>query len=265
MFALFWVNYAILCRYYLEENWGAALPGLDSTLWLKWTMGGYFICGAISLLVGPFQFMGIIRTRYTLVHRWTGRLYVVSAVAACCFGCTIILLQGKLVGWWNMSISFFCAGVTIGVLAFQTWKSARTVKENLAFGAETSQLITFANFDVHRNWGIRSYSQILSPPMLYRYWYAIVELFGLYDAPETPEMGGVCHADGSCPDYYRWFDQLHCWTFWPTSSLLVAELIIHNLPASKRNVNTSTNQGENTDSICPPSGPSTNQASFFRG
>ena len=245
IFALFWVNYAILQRYLLQGNWGAALPGLDSTKLRKFTMGAHFTCGAIALLIGPFQFFPFLRRRVPWLHRWSGRLNVFCALLSSVFGCAFTGRKGKLVGGWNMSVAFCCAGITIGILAVQTWKTARATKESLLRQPQQQQQqqqqqltsrISIApsklaiHFDVHRNWGIRSYSQILSP-MLYRYWYVALELYGFYQGPTTPEMGGVCHADDTCPEYYRLFDQLHCWTYW-LSSLLVAELIIYFLASS---------------------------------
>jgi hypothetical protein len=120
-----------------------------------------------------------------------------------------------------MTVAFSVAGATIGILAFQTWKAARAAKFST----------TLVDWNAHRNWGIRSYSQILAP-MLYRYWYFALHLFHLYSAPNALSSGGVCNDDDICPEYLRIVDKLHCWTYWMTS-LLVAEIIIYYLPSNK--------------------------------
>jgi hypothetical protein len=133
-------------------------------------------------------------------------------------GLAFIGLKGKLVGGYNMSVAFAAAGLAIGILAFKTWQTARAAK--------TSH--PHLDFTSHRNWAIRSYSQILSP-MLYRYWYLCLLLFDWYQGPRENKLGAMCQADDTCPDYYRWFDMVHCWTYW-LSSWLVAEVVIHYLP-----------------------------------
>jgi len=217
-FALPWINFAIVMRYFVKPNFEAALPGLGTTLWRKVTMRGHMSTGAICLLLGPLQFIPKMRKSFPRIHRWSGRIYCTCAMASCLFGLAFIGSKGKLVGGWNMTVAFSLAGIAIGVLGFKAWQSARAAK---AGGSNI-------DFTAHRNWGIRSYSQILAP-MLYRYWYICVQLFGMYEAPKPQQLGGYCTRDGLCPDYLRLFDKTHCWTYWLTA-LAVAELIIYYLP-----------------------------------
>lgn len=219
MFTLPWVKMAILDRYFLKPKWGDALPGLNSTPWRKLTMRGHMSTGAISLLCGPLQFSPRIRKQAPRIHRWTGRIYCTCAMLSCLFGLVFIALKGRLVGGWNMTVAFAFAGSTIGILGYKVWEAARAAKAGLR------------DFTSHRNWGIRSYSQIMAP-MLYRYWYVLVEIFGIYKTPVPPRMGGYCRSDDICPDYLRLFDMVHCWTYWLTS-LAIAELVIYYLPKMK--------------------------------
>lgn len=216
-FTLPWINFAIINRYFLKPDWGAALPGLDSTACRKFTMRAHMATGAISLVLGPLQFIRRLRNSYPKIHKWSGRIYCISAMASCLFGLVFIALKRRLAGGYNMSFAFAAAGVTVGVLSFKAWQTARAAK-----------LGAIPDFTAHRNWGIRSYSQILAP-MLYRYWYICVQLFNIYKAPVPPRLGGFCRSDGICPDYLRIFDMVHCWTYW-LSALAVAELIIYYLP-----------------------------------
>lgn len=218
MFAVPWVISNILLRYFLKPDWGTALPGLDSTPLRKVTMGGHMSMGAISLLIGPFQLIPWLRRRFPVMHRWAGRIYCSCAMLSSVFGLIFIALKGQLVGGWNMTAAFAAAGAAIGILAFKVWQTARLAKLSSVPMDYTS----------HRNWAIRSYSQILAP-MLYRYWYLAMDLFKMYTPPLMPSTGLVCHDDDVCPDYLRIIDMLHCWTYW-LSSLAVAEVIIYFLP-----------------------------------
>jgi hypothetical protein len=218
LFTLPWINYAIIKRYFTDTEWGAALPGLNRTPIMGFCMRAHMACGAVSILLGPLQLSSYIRRRFPWIHRWSGRLYVVCAMLSSVMGLMFIGLKGKLVGGYNMSLAFSTGGAAIGVLAFKTWQTARAAK--------TASPVR--DFTSHRNWAIRSYSQILAP-MLYRYWYVCLLLFDWYQGPALNKLGAMCKADDTCPDYYRWFDMVHCWTYW-LSSWLVAEVIIHYLP-----------------------------------
>jgi hypothetical protein len=226
-FTLPWINFAIVQRYFINPKWGDALPGLGSTWMRKLTMRGHMACGAICLLLGPLQFIARVRRSYPRLHRWSGRIYCSCAMLSSLFGLIFIGLKKQLVGGWNMTVAFACAGLTIGVLAGKVWQTARAAK-TMTTATATATTTSPRDFTAHRNWGIRSYSQILAP-MLYRYWYTCVELFNIYHAPMPPRLGGVCRSDDICPDYLRFFDRMHCWTYWLTA-LGVAELIIYYLP-----------------------------------
>lgn len=140
LFTLIWVAFAIIRRYLVKGNWQDALPGLDDTAWHQWCMGGHMTTGAVALLLGPWQFWlmrGHRRNRTTtdavnttstmqkFLHRWMGRMYCSSALLSSILGCTFIVLKGKLVGGWNMTVAFAAAGTTFGVMAYQTWIAAR--------------------------------------------------------------------------------------------------------------------------------------------
>ena len=234
-FAIPWMVQAILFRYFVKPQWGAALPGLDTTVWRKCTMRGHMAMGAISLLLGPLQFVSWIRRQCPTVHRWLGRLYCTCAMLSSVFGLTFTWLKGTLVGGWNMTVAFACAGSTIGILAGMAWQTARAAAPGGSARDYTS----------HRNWAIRSYSQILAP-MLYRYWYICVTVFDLYQTPVPPRMGGTCRSDDICPDYLRLWDQVHCWTYW-LSSLLIAELVIYYLPPVPPKLPEQTTDTTNTE------------------
>ena len=61
----------------------------------------------------------------------------------------------------------------------------------------------------------------------------------------------MCKADGTCSEYYRWFDMIHCWTYW-LSSWLVAEVVIHYLPPLEKQSSAESAVVEGTASSSAP-------------
>ena len=86
----------------------------------KWLLLPHGLAGATALLTGPLQFSESLRTRYTKLHRWTGRLYVgaiclVAAPMGFYIGIhfeprTIYVEQMFQAGFWwlTTAIAFLC-------------------------------------------------------------------------------------------------------------------------------------------------------------
>ena len=221
------MNFAILQRYWIKNNWNDSLPGLDKTTMRKFTMRMHMTTGAIAMLLGPLQFIPYLRS--VKVHRWTGRLYCICGMLSSIFGLWFISLKQRLVGGYNMTAAFSFAGIAIGVLSYKAWQTARAAR----YAKEQSQADNKATFVTHRNWGIRSYSQIIAPA-LYRYWYVMMDLFNLYKTPTPLRLGGQCDENDFCPDYARTWDAIYCWVYW-ISAWIVAEIIIYCLPSYDSN------------------------------
>jgi Predicted membrane protein (DUF2306) len=138
VFVLFWMNYSIVRRYWIKHLWNEALPGLDTTALHKFTMRMHMTAGAVSILLGPVQFVSYFRRNERLrwVHRYTGRLYCVCGMLSSVFGLWFILLKKRLVGGYNMTASFALAGALIGILAWKAWQTARAAR----FGAVVERL-----------------------------------------------------------------------------------------------------------------------------
>jgi hypothetical protein len=243
-FILFWVYFAILQRYWIKLKWNDALPGLDKSAARKFTMRMHMTMGAVSLILGPFQFIPAFRKLPKLrgIHRWSGRIYCVCAMLSSLFGLWFISLKEKLVGGYNMTTAFSVAGVAIGAFAFKAWQTARAARFS-----DNNNYKKALFLQVHRDWGIRSYSQILAPA-LYRYWYIMMELFGLYRTPIPLRNGGYCDEHDQCPDYSRTWDAIYCWVYW-MSAWLVAEFIIWSLPAYKGDDNSENVTMESEDAF----------------
>lgn len=202
---------AIIQRYWIDRDWDSRLVNLGTTLGRRIFMLGHMTMGGLTLLLGPTQFLPLIRRKAPQFHRFCGRAYVIMAIGSSIFCLIFIVLKrGVLVGGINMTLAFAAAGACFGYCAYKVYQTARR-----------------GLFATHRDWTIRSYSQCLAP-MLYRYWYAFLVLMGWYDFEY-----GTCNADtGICDEYLRTFDMIHCWTYW-LFPLAIAELTIRALPPHK--------------------------------
>jgi uncharacterized membrane protein len=94
--------------------------------------------GMIATLIGPFQFLGVVRRRYPSVHRWLGRVYLVC-----------VLLSG-LAGLYLSPGSY--ASNTFGI-AFIALALAW-----LYTGSKAYLTIRAGDSASHRRWMIRNYA-----------------------------------------------------------------------------------------------------------
>ena len=101
----------------------------------------HIVFGMVAILAGPFQFFPAIRRRMIRVHRFSGRLYLLSVLVA---AVTAILLavNDNLITKHEI---VFGTG-TLGLAA------AWLVTSGMAFWA-----VKVRNFKQHREWMIRSY------------------------------------------------------------------------------------------------------------
>lgn len=98
----------------------------------------HVIGAAVALIVGPFQFLGVIRGRWPALHRTTGYTYL----AACAVGVPagLILSVGATAG--------VVAGSGFAVLGLLT----------IYFTGEGLRTALARRFDEHREWMLRSYA-----------------------------------------------------------------------------------------------------------
>jgi len=228
--------YIIIQNYWIRENWDGVLPGLGDSDFRKFSIRSHMTFGVISVFCSSIQLIipfttgfqenkaSIARNWYRAIHRYFGRVYVMCAVLAYVFGQWFICLKHfRLVGGYSMGASFSLAGFFIAYFALMTWKTApsRVPNRNGKYPIE-----------VHRNYALRSVSQIIAP-VLYRYWYTFLMIFGLYRSPEINREDLVCDDQNVCTDYLRPFDAIYAWLYW-ISAWAVAEIIIACLPSHKK-------------------------------
>ncbi|MGA7343165.1 MAG: DUF2306 domain-containing protein [Terracidiphilus sp.] len=147
------------------ENWNQNLPGLyargnDAALA---SMTAHLAAGAIILLLGPIQLIGGIRRRWPSVHRWLGRVYVVTAGIAGLGGLAFIFFKGTI-GGAPMNAGFGLYGILVVVSAIQAWRNALARR-----------------FDRHRAWAIRLFALAIGS-WLYRmdYGFWLIAAHGVW-------------------------------------------------------------------------------------
>mmetsp|Transcript_18163 Transcript_18163/g.37780 ORF Transcript_18163/g.37780 Transcript_18163/m.37780 type:complete len:392 (+) Transcript_18163:254-1429(+) len=250
-FAVLWAHDVVIKRYWIDEGWDVALPGLGDSDLRKFTIRTHMTFGVIALLLSPIQMTtpfvkgwqkkngtatdvrGGISNWYRTLHRYTGRVYIVCAILSFFFGqWFIILKEFRLVGGYNMGVAFSGAGFFIAYFAYMTWRTAptRNINSNNNGGHEYT-------IEDHRNYAIRSFSQIIAP-FLYRYEYFIVQITKIWETPSffKDDPRGtklVCDEHNVCDDYLRPFDAMFCWFYW-MSAWAVAEIVIAYLPKHRR-------------------------------
>ena len=178
----------------LEQDWNQVLPDLydKAATPAAWMIGMHFFAGSAVLLLGPLQFITALRRRHPAFHRWTGRIYVLSALAAGIGGLSYLVLKGA-VGGIVMELGFGLYGVLTVLAALQTIRHARARRTEL-----------------HRAWAVRLFALGIGS-WLYRLYY------GLW----LKGIGGMGHTqtfDGP-------FDMVMSFFFY-LPNLLVAEYLI---------------------------------------
>ncbi|WP_367392121.1 DUF2306 domain-containing protein [Lewinella sp. LCG006] len=180
----------------LEETnlWNKVLPGLfdTSTRMATLGIGLHFAAGGIILVLGCIQLIESVRVRYPAVHRWLGRLYVVSAMLTAIGGLVFILVKDTI-GGPVMNVAFALYGILMFGAAVQTIRYARA-----------------GRLEQHRAWAIRLFALAIGS-WLYRMDYGFWFLF-------TDGLGHTSDFHGPF-DYFMDF-----WFYLP--NLLVAEIFI---------------------------------------
>ena len=156
-----WWNNGFLPGLYSPEN-----PGATGSI------GLHFVTGAVVMVLGCVQLVPPIRTRWPVIHRWVGRLYVATALLTALGGLGFIVLQ-RTAGGIMMDIGFGLYGLLMVLSAVQTIRHARA-----------------RNFDRHLAWAVRLFALVIAS-WLYRMEYGLSNLL---------EFGG------RTADFRGWFD-----------------------------------------------------------
>ena len=190
----FWFVTALLGQwvflYYIAAFYDAATLRGDFAAWsknpllLKGYVAGdtagnlafaaHLLLASIVTFGGALQLIPQIRTHVVSIHRWNGRLFLLTAVAAATSGLYMIWVRGSR---QNFTSGFAASidAVLIIVCAVLAWRAARS--------------LAIAN---HRRWALRTY--IVANGV----WFQRVGIFGWTAFHQAP-VGMTKHFDG-------WFD-----------------------------------------------------------
>ena len=175
-------------------RWNNILHGLYEKGYATATagIGLHFAAGAITLLLGCIQLIKTIRTRYPLLHRWIGRIYVLSSLVAAIGGLIFIALKGTI-GGLVMNIGFSLYGLLMLIAAVETYRHAAG-----------------GSINKHRAWALRLYALAIGSwlyRMDYGFWLQL-----------TGGLGHLQNFEGP-------FDRVMSFFFF-IPNLLVAEIFI---------------------------------------
>ena len=142
------------------SKWNEVLPNLYNPETQSATIGigVHFAAGGIILVLGCIQLMNKVRMRYPNLHRWLGRVYVFSSMAAAVGGLIFIFVNGT-VGGTVMNVGFSLYGILMFLAAVETIRHARAKR-----------------FEQHRAWAIRLFALAIGS-WLYRMDYGFWMLF----------------------------------------------------------------------------------------
>ena len=178
------------------EKWNDILPGLYQPGSSAATsgIGLHFATGGIILLLGSIQLIEAIRVRYSIFHRWVGRVYVVSCLLAAAGGLTFIFIKGTI-GGMVMDVGFSLYGILMLIAGVQTIRHARA-----------------GRIEKHRAWALRLYALAIGSwlyRMDYGFWFMLAGKLGHLENFEGP------------------FDRVMSFFFY-LPNLLVAEMFIRS-------------------------------------
>ncbi len=84
----------------------------------------HWIGGIIILLFGFFQIRSDIRKKYPIIHKWSGRIYIIGCNLASSGGLYYVFQNGT-VGGTSMDIAFILYGMLLLLFSFTTFYFAR--------------------------------------------------------------------------------------------------------------------------------------------
>jgi hypothetical protein len=139
---LFWVIIIALTRYFMSgaDHFLELTPeALGKYFSVKWIVIAHITAGGGALILGPMQFWGKFRVRYTKLHRWMGVAYLLAILVSA--ACAVIL-------------SFTTAYEVNWAYAFsaQVWAAVWIITTIIAYRAALQK-----KFVLHREWMMRSY------------------------------------------------------------------------------------------------------------
>jgi hypothetical protein len=150
-----WLGVAVLGQLvfatYVLLFYGASAMGGDFASWAKVLPKGmlandpignaalvmHILPTVVIVIGGALQLLPIVRRRWPALHRWNGRVYMVTALVMSATG-LLLLLTRDTAGSWVQHLGIGLNGVVIVLCAVMAWRAARSRR-----------------FDAHRQWALR--------------------------------------------------------------------------------------------------------------
>lgn len=147
------------------ERWNQVLPRLyeRGTGTATSGIGLHFAAGGIILVLGSIQLLKTVRERFPAVHRWIGRLYVLSSLLVAVGGLVFIAFKGTI-GGLVMDLGFGLYGILMFVSAIETYRHAAA-----------------GRLEKHRRWALRLYALAIGSwlyRMDYGFWLLLADGMG---------------------------------------------------------------------------------------
>lgn len=117
---------------------GFAYLPLTNPMFDPWGLRVHVAASGVAMLLGAFQFFKPLRRKAPLLHRWTGRVYILACVVGGLAGGVIALSStaGPIAGWGFFMLAVFWVPFTL-----MAWVSAMR-----------------RDFNAHERWMIRSFA-----------------------------------------------------------------------------------------------------------
>jgi uncharacterized membrane protein len=122
--------------------------GTQRTRMFVFALVGYAhtVGGALASIIGPFQFLHVLRRKYRDLHVWLGRIYLVSVVGS---AVASLVLSPNSMAKNNGGIAFICLALAWLYTAVQAYVTIRN-----------------RNVVAHRQWMMRCYALTFAAPSL---------------------------------------------------------------------------------------------------
>ena len=180
---------------YQQERWDKTDPGLyrTSTTTSSGTANSlmlvHLICGIYLMFVGPIQLVPWIRQNYLNVHRWIGRIYILTALIASSCATTWVIVFHTSRFWIHEDVG----NITFGIAAFiSSIQSYRYIRLSVSITATSSTSTDYTKnrekyIQLHKLWSFRLFGVIFGAA-LYRIWSWPFYLLGTVILPPVGNL-----------------------------------------------------------------------------
>jgi hypothetical protein len=120
-------------------HWNLVLPHgyVEGETFGSAVVAAHLALAFFALVAGPLQFVASFRTRLPALHRWNGRIYLVTALTTACIGLYMVMTRGS-VGDLSQHVAICFNALLIVLFGALAWVAALA-----------------RDFATHRRWALR--------------------------------------------------------------------------------------------------------------